>query len=368
MPRSTIYIVWAGAPDTAGDGMSAAGSIYELPSSDSEDDGVFDDIDLGDPSKALTLDEMNKKIMEAVQLEMRAIEQRGQEEARTKRKGDEAAVTKTPQKRRRTPAKRRITSKAARADTVLPDTQPVNVSNEDGLRQKRELETLLRQHDLCAGTDGCGWGYNGMNANYWYKNYDGVTPESAIHNEPYYFMCGVTDRLMRFYSQYPENLPPRWIGSVEGNDWRLCNLIYNDKEVHRHLSKYMRNEVLKEYYLKNEALILSLRNALNVFLSHRDLHPYVRRLAFVAACGVFTMQLIATQVASNKINGARLMRDMKESLVDLLRKCKYNEELQVKLGVKMDKLPAVVPLDETTSAATVSAASERVTSAFSLRF
>lgn len=361
--------MWAGAPDSAGNGMSAAGSIYALPSSDSEDDGALDDIDLGDHSNALTLDEMNKKITEAVQLEMKEIEQRGQEKARTKRKGDETAVTKTPQKRRRTPAKRRITSKAsARADTVLPDTQPVNVSNEDGLRQKRDLETLLRQHNLCAGTDGCGWGYNGKNANYWYENYDGVTPESAIHNKQYYFMCGVTDRLMRFYSQYPENLPPRWIGSAEGNDWRLCNFIWSDEEVHGHLSKYMRNKVLKEYYLKNEALISSLRNALNVFLSHRNLHPYVRRLAFAAACGVFTMQLIATQVASNKINGAHLMRRIQQSLRYLLGECGYEEDLQVKLGVKMDELPEVVPLDETTSAATVSAASERVTSAFLLRF
>lgn len=330
--------------------MSAAASTgsYALSSSDSDEE-IFEDVDLGEYDATQKMTDPN-----VIRGDVRRQIDRMMADAleTRKRKNNSSGAAQTPEKRSRASARGVRTPKTAgtdgaaalsRADTAVFVQNTTAVPNDLGVRQKKKLEAMLHKYDLCYGVGGRGWGYSGRGAAPWYAERRD-TPEAAIHSKTYYFMCGVTDRLMRFYADYPNSLPPRWITSAEGNDWRLYNTVYKGESLYKELQKYVMNPVVKEYYKSNKKMIRLLKENLDRFLRDPGLHSYVKRLAFVAACGVRTMHVVAT--AKEQDGGRKLARRIKESLKSLLRKCYYDTSLQRGLGVVIDKLPRVSPLDE----------------------
>ena len=160
-------------------------------------------------------------------------------------------------------------------------------------------------------------------------------------------MCGLTDRLMRFYTQFPNSV--RFLFLDDNNNYRLQ---YNKNSAA--VAAYFHTGVVCEYYLENRIRLSTLYKKLKTFLQKGNLDSYVRRLAFLAACAVGSMNVFAQATLDSKFlinkptkyktQGTKLSRHIRKVLKKMLQICDYPEEALPEfpsIGVDLEGLPTV---------------------------
>lgn len=204
-----------------------------------------------------------------------------------------------------------------------------------GKLQMKKLREILLTHNI--NSSHFGWGYGGK-ATGWTSM---SSPEMTLHQTypNIYFMCGVTDRLMRFYAEHQNFIPCRFAYKHEGNDWRLTSGTVEKPIV----ADYCFAPSIRKFLQENKQDIDALHQKLGLFLKQEYVDPFVRRLGFLFACGVATLRVCAN--ARIQHTGNEIASKIKSALTRLLNICHYDTDLQDCIGILVDQLPQFPILD-----------------------
>lgn len=301
---------------------------YKLPSSDSEDEAWLNEA----PLELVYDEQAAAKLMESMSTPVQT--------RRPSRKKSKKRVV-SQKKRRKGVASEKYLKRERKRQKIDADAALAPMLQDLGKTQMKELRELLLQHNI--NSSAFGWGYTGKFSSGkpggWQS--DKFAPETMLHlaDKNIYFMCGVTDRLMRFYADHQTFVPRRFAYSHEGNDWRLTSGLVDETRV----KDYCFEPTIHKFLQANKKNIDALHIKLRRFLRQDYVDPFVRRLGFLFACGVATLRVCANAKKGDR--GSKIAAKIKSALTRLLNLCHYDTDLQQGVGILVNQLPDFPELD-----------------------